>query len=104
MHYQTIRNNQQYALILTTPLFCVLAPTCFGSSLQSSGSFLDPPDLLEIEIEWVVYHIMCGYVACVPDFRGSVSPNRVIYIYIVKGNFFSIYMFQYLLHRAGILS
>jgi hypothetical protein len=43
----------------------------FGSSLPSSGSFLDPSELLEIQIEWVVYHIMCGYVACVPDCRGS---------------------------------
>jgi hypothetical protein len=49
-----------------------LAPTCFGSSLPSSWSFLDPPELLEIQIEWVVYDIMCGYVTCVPDFRGSV--------------------------------
>jgi hypothetical protein len=48
------------------------APTCFGSSLPSSGSFLDPSELLEIEIERVVYHIMCGYVACVPKCRGSV--------------------------------
>src|SRR5215510_10264766 len=23
------------------------------------GSFLDPSELLEIQIEWVVYHIMC---------------------------------------------
>jgi hypothetical protein len=25
-------NNQHYALIFTTPLFHILAPTCFGSS------------------------------------------------------------------------
>jgi hypothetical protein len=24
-------------------------------------------ELLEIQIEWVVYHIMCGYVTCVLD-------------------------------------
>jgi hypothetical protein len=40
------RNNQQYALICTTPLFYILAPTCFGSSLPSSGSFLDPSEWL----------------------------------------------------------
>jgi hypothetical protein len=57
----------------TTPLFYILAPTCFGSGLPSSGSFLDPSVLLEIQIEWVVYHIMCGYVVCVPDCRGSVG-------------------------------
>jgi hypothetical protein len=67
-----IRNDQQYALICNTPLFYVLAPTCFGSSLLSSGSFLDPSELLEVQIEWVVYHIMCGYVTCVPDCRGFV--------------------------------
>jgi hypothetical protein len=67
-----IRKEQQYALICTTPLFYVLAPTCFGSSLSSSGSFLDPSELLEIQIERVLYHIMCGYVTCVPDCRGTV--------------------------------
>jgi hypothetical protein len=49
------KKNQQYALIFTTPLFYVLAPTCFGISLPSSWSFLDPSELLEIQIEWVVY-------------------------------------------------
>jgi hypothetical protein len=67
-----IRNDLQYALICNTPLFYVLAPTCFGSSLPSSGRFLDPSELLEMQIEWVVYHMMCGYVACVPDCRGFV--------------------------------
>jgi hypothetical protein len=51
----------------TTLLFYVLAPTRFGSSLPSSGCLLDPPELLEIQIAWVVYHITCGYVTCVPD-------------------------------------
>jgi hypothetical protein len=46
-------------------LIYVLAPTCFGSSLPSSGSFLDPSDLPEVQIEWVLNHIMCSYVACV---------------------------------------
>jgi hypothetical protein len=74
VHIRRSRNNQQYALICTTPLFYILAPTCFGSSLPSSVSFLDPSELLEIQIGWVVYHtsIMCGYVACVPDCRVSV--------------------------------
>jgi hypothetical protein len=48
-------NNQQYALICTIPLFYTLALTCFGSSLPSSGSFFDPSELLEIQIEWKVY-------------------------------------------------
>jgi hypothetical protein len=33
-----IRKDLQYALICTTPLFYVLAATCFGSSLPSSGA------------------------------------------------------------------
>jgi hypothetical protein len=45
------RNNQHYALICTIPLFYILAPTSFGSSLPSSGSFLHPSDLLEIQIQ-----------------------------------------------------
>jgi hypothetical protein len=45
------RNNEHYALICTTSLFYILAPTCFGSSLPSSGSFLDTSELLEIQIE-----------------------------------------------------
>jgi hypothetical protein len=47
----------------TTPLLYILTPTCSGSSLPSSGSFLDPFELLEIRIEWVVYNIqaMCGH-------------------------------------------
>jgi hypothetical protein len=72
MHIRRSRNNQHYTLICTTPLFYILAPTCFGSSLSSSGSFVSPSELLEIQIEWVVYHIMCGYVACVPECCGSV--------------------------------
>jgi hypothetical protein len=68
VHYKTkynlcSRNNQHYALNFTTHLFNILAPTCFGSSLPSTGSYLDPSELLEIQIEWVVYHIMCGYMA-----------------------------------------
>jgi hypothetical protein len=44
-------------MICTTPLFYIRAPTCFGSSLPSSrGSFLDPSELPEIQIVWVVYH------------------------------------------------
>jgi hypothetical protein len=45
------RNNQHYALLCTTSLFYILAPTCFSSSLPSSWSFLDLSELLEIQIE-----------------------------------------------------
>jgi hypothetical protein len=44
------RNDQNYALICTTALFYILAPTYFGSSLPSSESFLDPSELLETQI------------------------------------------------------
>jgi hypothetical protein len=46
-----IRNGQQYELICNIPLLYILAPTCFGSSLPSSGSFFNPSELLEIQIE-----------------------------------------------------
>jgi hypothetical protein len=72
VHIRRSRNNQHYALICTTPLFYILAPTYFGGCLPSSGSFLDPSELLEIQIKWVVYYIMCGYMSCVPDCCGSV--------------------------------
>jgi hypothetical protein len=56
------RNDQLYALICTTPVFYILAPTCLSTSLSPSGSFLDHSKLLKVHIGWVVYHIMCGYV------------------------------------------
>jgi hypothetical protein len=71
-----IRKDQQHALICTTLLFYVLASTCFGSSLPSSGSFLDPPEVPEIQIEWVEYHIMCGYVTCVPNWNPIHTTRR----------------------------
>jgi hypothetical protein len=37
--YHLSRNNQHYAQTCTTAPFYILAPTCFGSSLPSSGSF-----------------------------------------------------------------
>jgi hypothetical protein len=40
-----------YTLSYTTPLFKIQAPTCFGSSLPLSESFLDPPQLLEMLIK-----------------------------------------------------
>jgi hypothetical protein len=69
-----IRKDQQYALIYTTPLFYVLAPTCFGSSLPLSGSFLDPPELLEIKIECVVY--LKIYVVGSKIFRPDIQKLR----------------------------
>jgi hypothetical protein len=59
--------SRNYALICSKPLFYILAPTYFGSSLPSSGSFFDPSELLEMQIEWVVYHVVC-----VPECRCSV--------------------------------
>jgi hypothetical protein len=47
---------------IITSLFNVQATTCFGSSLPSLGSFLDPCELLE-QIGGFSYNV---YVACVP--------------------------------------
>jgi hypothetical protein len=52
------RNNQHYAQICTTALFYILAPTCFGSSLPSSGNFWIHLSCMKIQIDLVVYHIM----------------------------------------------
>jgi hypothetical protein len=70
------RNNQHYALNCATPLFNILALTCFGCRLPSSGSFLDPSELLEIQIEEVVYHIIYGCMPCVPVCCCSVGTTR----------------------------
>jgi hypothetical protein len=48
-YFKSSINNQLYALNYTTSLFNIQAPTCFGSSLPSSGSFLDPCKLLEMQ-------------------------------------------------------
>jgi hypothetical protein len=72
-------------MICTTPLFYILAPTCFDSSLPLSGSFLDPSVLLEIQIEWVVYHIMCGCVACVPECSGSNGTTTIRHSLMMAG-------------------
>jgi hypothetical protein len=61
-------NNQHYALDYITSLFNIQAPTCFGSRVPFSGSFLDPCELLKKQNNYVVNHIMYHkcYVACVP--------------------------------------
>jgi hypothetical protein len=70
------RNDQHYALICAIPLFYILAPTYFGRSLPSSGSFLGPPELLEIQIELVVYHTIwhTGHVITY-----YISPIRFVF-------------------------
>jgi hypothetical protein len=40
-------NNKHYTLDYITSLFNMQVPTSFGSNLPSSGSFLDPCELLE---------------------------------------------------------
>jgi hypothetical protein len=52
------RNNQHYAQICTTAIFYIVAPTCFGSSLASSGSFWVCPSYMKIQTNLAVYHIM----------------------------------------------
>jgi hypothetical protein len=59
------RNNQQNAQICTTALLYVLATTCFGSSLPSSGSFWIRLSYVKIQIDMVVYDIMWLSGLCV---------------------------------------
>jgi hypothetical protein len=63
-------NNQHYALIYITSLFNVQAPTCFGSSLPSSGGLLDPCGLLE-QIGGIVLWFPAGsyttYLFCISN-------------------------------------
>jgi hypothetical protein len=78
--YRPQNSNQHFALICNTPLFYILVSTCFGSSLPSSGSFLEPSELLKIQIEWVVYHIVCCYMTSVPECRGSFCDPFDLYL------------------------
>jgi hypothetical protein len=68
----------------TTLSIYVLAPTRYGSSLPSSGSFLDLPQLLEIQRGRVVYQITCGYVTCVSDCRGSTTFTFYLYALCIQ--------------------
>jgi hypothetical protein len=52
------RNNEHYTQICTTALFYILAPICFGSSLQSSGSFWIRLSYMKIQIDLVVDLVM----------------------------------------------
>jgi hypothetical protein len=58
MHNVSSRNDQHNEQICTTALFYILAPTCFGSSLPSSGSVWICLSYMKIQIDLVVYHIM----------------------------------------------
>jgi hypothetical protein len=69
------RNDQQYAHICTTALFYIPAPTCFGSSLPSSGSFWIHPSYMKIQIGLVVYHIT---LVKWPECRSVMVPSVVL--------------------------
>jgi hypothetical protein len=71
------RNNQNNVQICTTALFiyCMLAATCFGSSLPSSGSFWIRLSYVKIQIDIVVYHIM---LVKWPVCRSAVVPSVVL--------------------------
>jgi hypothetical protein len=72
------RNNQHYAQISTTALFYILAPTCFGRSLPSSGSFRIRLSDIKIQVDWAVYHIM---LVKWPVCRSVVVPTERYMIY-----------------------
>jgi hypothetical protein len=69
------RNDQQYAQICTTTLFYIPAPTCFGSSLPSSGSFWIHLSYMKIQIDLVVHHII---LVKGPVCRSVVVPSVVL--------------------------
>jgi hypothetical protein len=58
------RNNEHYAQTCTTASFYTLAPTCFGSSLPSSGSFWIRLSYMKTQIDLVICHIkwLSGHV------------------------------------------
>jgi hypothetical protein len=71
-----IRKRPTLCTDCTTPLFYMLAPTCFGSSLPSSGSLLDSPELIEIQLGdtihgtmtiWHTGHVTTRYMICHPS-------------------------------------
>jgi hypothetical protein len=66
-------NSHHYALDCITSLFNMQPPKCFGIRLPSSGSFLDPSDLLKKQNNYVVCHIIKCYVFC---FSGSTQGSR----------------------------
>jgi hypothetical protein len=81
------RNNQHNALICMIPLFYILAPTCFGSLLPSSGSFLDPSELYTT-------HSICISSNSegskkLPD-DGRLLPKHVGAVYRVKESYKSV--------------
>jgi hypothetical protein len=51
-------NNQHNAQICTTALFYMLAPTCFGSSVPSSGSLYIRLSYMKIQNDMVVAYII----------------------------------------------
>jgi hypothetical protein len=59
--------NVCIVVICTAPLLYsyMPAPTCFGSSLPSSESFWIRLSYVKIQIDMVVYHIMCLSGLCV---------------------------------------
>jgi hypothetical protein len=70
----------------TTRLFYVLAATCFGSSLPSSGSILDPSELLQIQIEWLAHlkYIFNQNLESGKLGGTRVNGNAIIYVVCLK--------------------
>jgi hypothetical protein len=75
-------NSQHYALNYINSLLNVQVPTCFGSSLPSSESFLDPCELLEMQKKYVCdisYNVsLCGVCAGVLSLGSVVSSDVVV--------------------------
>jgi hypothetical protein len=56
--YVLVEMTNNMHRFFTAALFHIPTPTCFGSSLPSSGSFWIRPRYMKIQISLVVYHIM----------------------------------------------
>jgi hypothetical protein len=65
-------NMHRFAILLYIP-----APTCFGSSLSSSGSFWIRLSYMKIQIDMVVYHVM---LVKWPVCRSIVVPKECLFL------------------------
>jgi hypothetical protein len=80
-----IRNDQQYALICNTlySMYWLLHVSAVACHHHGASSIL-LSYVKYVQCEWVVYHIMCGYVACVPDCCGVVRCASQLSAYAIS--------------------
>jgi hypothetical protein len=83
VHIKRSRKNQHNAQTCTTALFHMLVPTCFGSSMPSSGSFWIRLNYVKIQIDIVVYlkyitdkHQCVKHLTWKNNLNGVITPGR----------------------------